>query len=96
MVGLRTFRLADGGCAIVVRGDLDGDAVETIADEVRSCTGAPIVVDLRNALLVDPRALDALIASVQTTFVAERPLRDALVAGGAPRVAPDLRAAFAV
>ena len=90
---LRTFRLADGGWAIAVRGDLDGEAVLMIVEEVSSCIGGAVVVDLRHARFVDRLALDAL-ESVRATFVAERPLRDAFE-GRLVAVAPDLRAAFA-
>lgn len=95
MAELRTFRLGDGGWAITVRGDLDGAAALTIADEVEACMGGAVVVDLRHARLVDADALAALADAAHATFVAERPLRDAF-AGRVAAVAPSLRAAFAL
>jgi anti-anti-sigma regulatory factor len=95
VLALRTFRLADGGWAVAVRGDLDGRAALAIADEVRECTGGLVVVDLRHARFVDQDALEALAATVQATFVVERPLRDVLQHRPIT-VAADLRAAFAL
>jgi len=87
--------LEDGGSAVTVRGDLDGASAAPIAAAVGRCAGSAVVVDLRHARLVDAAALDTLVACVQATFVAERPLRDALERGPAT-VAPTLRAAFAI
>jgi anti-anti-sigma regulatory factor len=92
---LRTFTLGDGGSAVTVRGDLDAASVAPIAAAVARCTGGAVVVDLRHARLVDAAALDTLAARVHATFVAERPLRDALERRPVT-VAATLRAAFTI
>jgi anti-anti-sigma regulatory factor len=89
MPDVRTYRLADRARVVKVRGDLDSAAVGAVA----RATGAAAVIDLRDATLVDVYALDSLVDCIDSVFVANRPLRDALDALGL-RTESTLAAAF--
>ena len=94
---LRTFTLADGGTVVAGRGDLDAAGCAALAAEAGRHDRS-VVVDLRGTRLVDLDALDDLVARSEATFVAERPLRDALDLIGLRRhvrVAPSLAAVLA-
>ena len=89
MPDIRTYRLEGEASVVKVRGDLDSDAVAAVAQ----AAGIPTVIDLLDATLVDVYALDSLATCIDTIFVAERPLRDALDALGL-RTESSLGAAF--
>ena len=74
---------------VKVRGDLDSHAVAAVG----RVTDTPSVIDLSDATLVDVYALDSFVDYIGATFVAGRPLRDALDALGL-RTEPTLAAAF--
>ena len=93
MSDVRAYRLADDAYVVKVCGDLDAATVAAVA----RAAGAPRVVDLLDARLVEFDALAALVAGVDAIFVAERPLRDALDVIGlqrAVRTVPTLAAAL--
>ena len=73
-MSVRTYRLGDKGFVVKVRGDLDAAAVAAVAQ----AAGAPAVIDLLDARLVDLDALDTLVARTDAVFVAARPIHDAL------------------
>jgi hypothetical protein len=90
---VRAYRLGEKACVVKVRGDLDAAAVAAVARTV----GAPTVIDLLDARLVDLDALDSLVAHTDAIFVAARPIHDALqvIALHQPvRTAPTLAAAL--
>ena len=89
MPDVRTYRLGNEARVVKVRGDLDAAAIAAVG----RVTGAAAVIDLRDAMLVDVDALDALVDRLDTVFVADRPLRDALDALGL-RTESTLAAAF--
>jgi hypothetical protein len=94
---VRTFSLGAGGAVVAVRGELDAAGSAAVAAEVGRHGGA-VVVDLLRAHLGDLDALDDLVARCEATFVAERPLRDALDVIALRRhvlVQPSLAAALA-
>jgi hypothetical protein len=90
MPDVRTYRLGNRSWVVKVRGDLDSAAIAAVG----RATGAPAVIDLRDATLVDVYALDSLVDCIGAIFVADRPLRDALDALGL-RTESTLAAAFA-
>ena len=93
MPDVRTYQVRDEACVVKVRGDLDAAAVAAVA----RVGGAPAVIDLLDARLVDLDALDTLVAGTDAVFVVGRPLRDALELIGlhrAVRTAPSLAAAL--
>jgi hypothetical protein len=73
-MSVRAYRLGDKGFVVKVRGDLDLAAVAAVAQ----AAGAPAVIDLLDARLVDLDALDTLVARTDAIFVAARPIQDAL------------------
>jgi hypothetical protein len=81
-----TYVLAGDACVVKIRGDLDDDAVEQVAQH-------------GHATVVDLDVLDALVAgSGDAVFTADRPLLDALelIALRRPvQTAPSLAAALA-
>jgi hypothetical protein len=97
MLELRTFRLGDGGSVVAARGDIDAEGTAQILAAVLVCAREGMIVDLLRTQLVDVEALDELVATAaHATFVAERPLTDALDLIGLHRhvvVAPTLQAA---
>jgi anti-anti-sigma regulatory factor len=74
MPDVRAYRLGNKAFVVKVRGDLDAAAVAAVA----RAAGAPTVIDLLDARLVDLDALDSLVAHSDAIFVAARPLHDAL------------------
>jgi hypothetical protein len=92
MPELRTFELGDGRRVVTVRGDLDAHAVADLEAATAPCDGR-VVVNLTDARPVDRRALEQLAVRVRATFVARRPLSDALEVIGLD-VAPTLVAAL--
>jgi hypothetical protein len=93
---LRTFDLADGGSVVAARGDLDALGTSEIEAVVGRCRGR-VVVNLTETRLVDLEALDQLVDRVRVTYVAVRPLRDALELIGLRRpieIVPTLAAAL--
>jgi anti-anti-sigma regulatory factor len=100
MLELRTFRLADGGSVVAARGGIDAEGTAQILAAVLLCAREGMVVDLLQAQLVDIDALDELVATAgHATFVAARPLTDALDLFGLRRhvaVSPTLHAAVTV
>ncbi len=80
-------------------GDIDSEGTAQILAAVLLCAREGMVVDLLRARLVDVDALDELVTTAaHATFVAERPLTDALDLVGQHRrvdLAPTLRAAVA-
>lgn len=94
------FLLGEGGWVIALRGALDDRVVERAVEEIAARRDDAIIVDLARAQLVDLDALDALVeaAGTSATFVAERPLLDALhviALRRYVRVEPTLAAALA-
>jgi hypothetical protein len=74
MLEIRAYRLGADACVVKVSGDLDGAAVDSLAEHDDAT-----VFDLLDARLVDVDALDMLVArSGDAVFIAERPLLDAL------------------
>lgn len=73
-MSVRAYRLGDKGFVVKVRGDLDSATVAAVAQ----AAGAPAVIDLLDARLVDLDALDTLVAGTDAIFVAARPIHDAL------------------
>jgi hypothetical protein len=100
MFEIRTFRVADGSCVVALRGELDLAAAAAAVSEIDCHQRSELIVDLLRAHLGDLDALDLLVASAgpKATFVAERPVLDALQVVGLKRyvnTAPTLVAALA-
>jgi anti-anti-sigma regulatory factor len=100
VVELRTFRLGNGSWVIALRGAIDAHLVDETLKELAERDGDAVIFDLLRAQVVDLDALDALVeaSGSSATFVAERPLLDALHLIGLRRyvhVEPTIAAALA-
>jgi len=80
MDDFRIFRLGEGGWVITMRGAIDDAVVDRAVKELVARREGSVIVDLMHAHLADLDALDSLVeaAGTTTTFVADRPLLDAL------------------
>jgi hypothetical protein len=99
VVELRTFRLGNGSWVVALRGPIDAHLIGETVKELADRNESSVIVDLLRAHVVDLDALDALVEAGGTsaTFIAERPLLDALRVIGLRRyvhVEPTLAAAI--